>query len=131
MSQKLFNDFDEVSAKAWKQKIQYDLKGADYNKTLVWESPEGIKVKPFYNSEDIVETKEGTSFINHSWHIGQTIYVGNTIMANEKAVKAIKRGTERLQFTIPSDKIDMRILLKNINIVEIPIYLNLEFLSYA
>ena len=42
----LFNEFPEVSAKQWKQKIQVDLKGADYNDTLVWESPEGIKVKP-------------------------------------------------------------------------------------
>ena len=47
MSKFLFEDFDEVSAKQWKQKIQYDLKGADYNDTLVWKSPEGINVKPY------------------------------------------------------------------------------------
>ncbi len=41
----LFDVFSPVSAKEWKQKIQFDLKGADYNETLVWESPEGIKVK--------------------------------------------------------------------------------------
>ena len=46
-------DFSPVDAKSWKQKIQVDLKGADYNDTLIWESPEGIKVKPFYSSEDI------------------------------------------------------------------------------
>ena len=47
--QGLFSEFPEVSAKAWKQKIQYGLQGADYNETLVWESPEAIKVKPFYH----------------------------------------------------------------------------------
>ena len=36
----LFQEFPEVSAKQWKQKIQMDLKGADYNETLVWESLE-------------------------------------------------------------------------------------------
>ena len=45
----LFSEFPEVSAKQWKQKIQMDLKGADYNEALVWESLEGINVKPFYN----------------------------------------------------------------------------------
>ena len=57
MSKPLFNNFDSVSAKAWKQKIQLDLKGADYNETLIWKSPEGIDVKPFYNVEDINNTK--------------------------------------------------------------------------
>ena len=55
MSKFLFEDFDEVSAKQWKQKIQYDLKGADYNETLVWKSPEGINVKPFYHEDDFKE----------------------------------------------------------------------------
>ncbi|KAG1649520.1 Methylmalonyl-CoA mutase large subunit [Nymphon striatum] len=41
-------------SKQWKQKIQYDLKGADYNDALVWESPEGIKVKPFYHADDLI-----------------------------------------------------------------------------
>ena len=31
MSTKLFDDFNQVSSKQWKQKIQFDLKGADYN----------------------------------------------------------------------------------------------------
>jgi len=52
MEKKLFSEFDPVPAKAWKQKIQYGLKGKDYNEHLVWESPEGIKVKPFYHAED-------------------------------------------------------------------------------
>ena len=37
----LFNDFEKVTSKQWKNQIQYELKGADYNDTLVWESLEG------------------------------------------------------------------------------------------
>ena len=51
----LFADFDSVPTKAWKQKIQVDLKGADYNDALVWDNPEGIKIKPFYNSDDFTD----------------------------------------------------------------------------
>ena len=38
MSNFLFNEFQGVSAKEWKQKIQVDLKGADYNKALIWKT---------------------------------------------------------------------------------------------
>ena len=50
----LFSEFPEVSTKQWKQKIQVDLKGADYNNTLVWESLEGINVKPFDQSAQML-----------------------------------------------------------------------------
>ena len=52
MADHLFDDFNPVTSKQWKQQIQYELKGADYNETLVWESPEGIKVKPFYHIDE-------------------------------------------------------------------------------
>ena len=52
MSKSLFKDFEAVSSKAWKQKIQVDLKGADYNDTLIWHTNEGIDVKPFYHSDE-------------------------------------------------------------------------------
>jgi len=38
MSDSLFSEFESVSAKQWKQKIQVDLKGEDYNEKLVWQS---------------------------------------------------------------------------------------------
>src|SRR5690606_41939093 len=70
----LFDEFPEVSAKQWKQQIQFDLKGADYNDTLVWESLEGIKVKPFYhNDEDAVTNAVSTT--NSQFSIVQDIYV--------------------------------------------------------
>ena len=56
MKESLFQEFDEVSAKEWKQKIQFDLKGADYNEKLVYKSLDGINIKPFYNAEDIQDS---------------------------------------------------------------------------
>ena len=46
MAKNLFEEFDGVSSKQWKQQIQFELKGADYNDTVIWNSPEHIKVKP-------------------------------------------------------------------------------------
>ena len=128
MSKKLFNDFEPVSAKAWKQKIQLDLKGADYNETLIWNSPEGIDVKPFYSSEDIKNT---TSLFNadHNWQICQTIHVENTKEANLKALDVLNKGAESLNFVIANEEINASELLKNIDLKNVPIFFELKFLS--
>lgn len=128
MSKKnLFNDFSAVSTKEWKQKIQVDLKGADYNDTLVWESPEGIKVKPFYNTEDTASIV--TNIATPEWKIGQAIFVHNEAAANKKAVNALERGAEDLIFTIPNDEIKIHVLLKNIDLKHKTVYFYLQFLS--
>ena len=45
----LFENFESTSEKQWKQKIQFELQGKDFNDTLVWKSIEEIDVKPFYH----------------------------------------------------------------------------------
>lgn len=125
---RLFDEFFPVSAKEWKQKIQFDLKGADYNETLVWESPEGIKVKPFYHSDDAVSTPKNLTN-GSGWNTGQSIYAGNVQLANEKALKAHQRGAESLCFRIPSEEIKIEALLKDIDLDKVPVYLEFEFLS--
>jgi methylmalonyl-CoA mutase len=47
--EKLFSDFPAVSTEQWMEKITADLKGADFEKKLVWRTNEGFKVKPFYS----------------------------------------------------------------------------------
>lgn len=125
---RLFDEFTPVSAKEWKQKIQFDLKGADYNETLVWESPEGIKVKPFYHSDDQVTTLENLKS-GSGWNIGQSIYAGNAPLANEKARKELQRGAESICFNIPSKEIKIATLLKGINLNTVSVYFELDFLS--
>lgn len=125
----LFEEFSEVSSKQWKQKIQFDLKGADYNETLVWESLEGIHIKPFYHSEDLNELKTFKLPENHNWNIAQTIYVGDTKIANMKAIDSINRGAESLIFTIPNESQDMEHLLTNIDLQGTSLYFNFDFLN--
>ncbi len=50
--EKLFSDFSPVSTEQWMEKVTADLKGADFEKKLVWKTNEGFKVKPFYRMED-------------------------------------------------------------------------------
>ena len=124
----LFENFNPVSEKEWKQKIQYDLKGKDYNEEVVWNSPEGIKVKPFYHAEDLEHITVTSSHIT-SWNIGQVIYAGNAIMANEKALKYIAKGAEAIRFVIPTGAVDTSVVLNNIDLNAINVYFDMQFLS--
>lgn len=128
MKTKLFQDFEPVSSKQWKQQIQFELNGADYNDTLIWESLEGIKVKPFYHSDDIVSTF--TSNTNTTaFSILQQIFVHDIQMSNKKAKESLQRGAESIHFTIESDKIDITKLMTNLPLGNVIYYFNLPFLS--
>lgn len=126
----LFSNFHEISSKAWKQKIQYELQGEDYNSKLVWESPEGIKVKPFYNTEDLKTLEISGVPKDNGWSIAQGIYAGNAKMGNKKALDAITRGAECIYFTIPSTEINIHELLHEIDLGQTSLHFNLQFLSY-
>lgn len=126
----LFDDFHKISTQEWKQKIQFDLNGEDYNESLVWESLEGIKVKPFYDATDLKEQSYPTSSVPKNWKIGQSIYVSDAVRANKKALQFLEKGVENIHFIIPIDAIELNTLLKNISIQQIPIHLELHFLSF-
>lgn len=129
MTKTLFEDFSEVSSKQWKQLIQYDLKGADYNDTLIWESDEGIHVKPFYHKDDFKELPNISGTKATAWQICQTIFVANIEKSNLKAVDAIARGAESIKFILPSEEISIKDLLVNINLSIIPVFFECQFLS--
>lgn len=123
----LFKDFEKIGSKQWKNQIQYELKGADYNETLIWESLEGIKVKPFYhNDEDFVTNNVTTQ--NTEFAILQEIYVHDFEKSVNKANELLKRGAESIRFIVPNKEIDAVALL---NSVENPkaVYLKLLFLD--
>jgi methylmalonyl-CoA mutase len=124
----LFDDFNPVSSKQWKQQIQFELKGADYNETLIWNSPENIKVKPFYhNDEGIVNLNANTKATQ--FQICQNIFVHDLEKSNHRAIDSINRGAESIRFTIEDEKIELAKLLQNIDLKKITIYFNLSFLS--
>ncbi len=129
MSNALFNKFDSVSSKQWKQKIQFDLKGADYNDTLIWQSNEDISVKPFYHSDDFNELPEVSNTKATNWNICQSIFVADAHKSNLKAIDAIKRGAESIKFIIPNKSISIKNLLQNINLASTLIYFDLHFLD--
>jgi len=112
MSDFLFNEFSEVSAKQWKQKIQVDLKGADYNETLLWKTNEGITVKG------------GGEF-----SICQSIFVSEEKTANFLAKDALNRGASSIRFEA-NEPFDIDKLLDSVVIpIQGALHFKLNFLS--
>ncbi|MFY0481880.1 methylmalonyl-CoA mutase subunit beta [Flavobacterium sp. PLA-1-15] len=127
MSNDLFSEFQPVSSKQWKQQIQYDLKGADYNETLVWESPEGIKVKPFYH----IDEQKGFLASDHTpeFKICQNIFVFDLEKSADRALETLNRGAESIRFTIEDETIDVAKLVAKLPLEHTTVYFNLLFLS--
>ncbi len=125
----LFNEFQQASSKEWKQKIQVDLKGADYNEVLVWESLEGIKIKPFYHSEDFerldIPMKKG------DFLVCQTVYIDSPEIANKIALDALNKGANAIQF-IAEKSFDLDVLFQNFDKLENTpkLFIKNKFLSY-
>jgi len=124
----LFDDFNPISSKQWKQKIQFELNGADYNKTLIWNSPEDIQVKPFYHKDEF----QGAPDLNtkaSEFRICQNIFVHDLEKSNIRAIDSINRGAESIRFTIENENTNVEKLLENIPLEKVTIYFNLCFLS--
>lgn len=127
-SQKLFEAFPTLTSKEWKHKIQAELKGADYNETLVWESLEGIKVKPFYHNDEFENNVTVHTSVSE-FKILQNIFVHDVVKSNEKAKNSLSRGAESIRFTIENEAVAITELMANLPLENVTYYFNLPFLS--
>jgi methylmalonyl-CoA mutase len=107
-SEKLFSEFSQVSTEQWEEKISTDLKGADYNKRLIWNTGEGFLVKPYYRSGDLhgldyihslsqrINDIQKDNLIRKHWIIRQDIPEADIVQANRIAREAVSMGAEAL-----------------------------------
>ncbi|MFP4525643.1 MAG: methylmalonyl-CoA mutase family protein [Bacteroidales bacterium] len=128
---KFRDDFPPVSTEEWEEKILKDLKGADYEKKLIWKPLEGFKVRPYYRAEDLGKIKylealpgvfpyvRGKMDKENKWYIRQDIDTKNGIEeSNKKALEILQKGVDSLGFIINEEKDfkkdDLNKLLKDI-----------------
>lgn len=106
--EKLFSEFPPVSNEEWMEVVTRDLKGAPFEKKLVWRTKEGFNVQPFYRAEDIehLPTKDvlpgqfpyvrGTK-ANNNWLVRQDIAVQGDIKQLNTNIKSVmERGANSL-----------------------------------
>ncbi len=110
----LLQDFRPISSKEWKQKMQVELNGLDYNDTLVWESLEGIKVKPFYHIDQDFKPSHAPN-ISTDFAIKETIFVADVQKSNLNAHHKLQRGAQIIQFIIDPKNIDLLALMQGLD----------------
>ena len=129
-----FDQFPPVSTEAWRANVEGDLKGADFNKKLVWRTNEGFNVQPMYRAEDIKDLKTTDSLpgeypyvrgtkTNNDWYIRQEIEVCCPKAANEKATEILGKGVTSLGFKLKED-IDaegLKTLLAGIDLAKVEV----------
>ncbi|MCY2686431.1 methylmalonyl-CoA mutase subunit beta [Salinimicrobium sp. TH3] len=127
MKEQLFQEFPEVSAEQWKNQVIADLKGADYDKSLIFDSPHGVKVKPFYTSEDI----KGSIQLPppKPWSICEQIIAETAGEANRKAAYALEKGAESIWLVITNEDITPEALLEGLDLEKVRIFISMQFLS--
>ncbi len=116
MTEKLFKDFPPVSTQQWEEQIHKDLKGADYEKKLVWRTSEGFAVRPYFREEDLKDLPyldtvpgqqpylRGTGTENN-WLIRQGFSVkGSLKEVNARVLNALNRGVESIGFRLDKEK---------------------------
>ena len=126
--EKLFADFPPVSTERWMEVITADLKGADFQKRLVWRTNEGFNVNPFYRAENI-EGFLSTGNLpgqfpyvrstrkDNVWYVRQDIDVKDYAEANKKALSLLERGVTSFGFHLPKNNLsaeNLEILLNGI-----------------
>ena len=126
--ERLLSEFPAISTQEWKDKIIADLKGADFDRKLVWRTNEGFNVNPFYRREDL----EGLSTprvmpaeypyvrstrLDNEWLVRQEIHVTDPQEANAKALDILNKGVTSLGFKLRRDQVNketLAVLLKGI-----------------
>ncbi|NQV77002.1 MAG: hypothetical protein HQ490_01435, partial [Lutibacter sp.] len=116
----LFSEFNPVSKQEWMERVTVDLKGADFDKTLVWKNFSKINIQPFYNQEDKTSFLQNTGENSQSLVNYRSIAVTSDEKGNSLALKAIEEGINGLIFCV-SENTSATKLLKGININEVTV----------
>ena len=126
-TKKLFDQFAPVTPEEWRAKAEVDLKGADFEKKMVWRTNEGFNAQPLYRSVDIADLKQtkslpgefpyvrGTRY-NNDWKVRQNIDVDDVQAANAKAVEVLGKGINSIGFHMHGSDVDLDALLKGIDL---------------
>ncbi len=126
-TKKLFDQFAPVTPEEWRAKAEVDLKGADFEKKMVWRTNEGFNAQPLYRSVDIADLKQTKSLPgefpyvrgtrhNNDWKVRQNIDVDDVLAANAKALEVLNKGINSIGFHMHGGDVDLKALLNGIHL---------------
>ncbi len=98
----LGQDFPPVPTSAWEAAIAKDLKGADYEKKLVWRTEEGLAIRPYYRKEALegLSDQQLARRTVADWEIAQDVQPGASAVRADLLHEAGAHAIQELGFGI-------------------------------
>lgn len=136
----LREEFPPVSDDAWRAAVEADLKGADFDRKLVWWTYEGIPVQPYYRQGVLAGCEylesvpgqapwhRGRSADGNSWSVLQEILTSDAAAANASARRALENGADSVSILTEAAPLGVRgVNLQNLEqmrtlIHDLPLY---------
>ncbi|HAA18705.1 MAG TPA: hypothetical protein DCP28_08035, partial [Cytophagales bacterium] len=135
-NQPLFSEFSSPTKQDWIDRAVKDLKGADFDRKLLWNFEENIKIRPFYVQEDLdaltqvgrqqnlTTNVDTTPLAAREWETREYLKVDNPTVTNKLALEALNQGATGLLFDLTElGMADLNVLLKDI----MPAYCSISF----
>ena len=110
-----FSNFISMSKSQWKELATKDLKGASYKEKLVWETPSGLILDPYYNEEVHSAVRYLEGYQNQlqtpsewvpaprRWVNLAPVVVNDAATGNQVALEALNHGASGIEFQVTQD----------------------------
>ncbi|MDR2472443.1 MAG: methylmalonyl-CoA mutase small subunit [Tannerella sp.] len=118
--EKLFSEFPPVSVQQWTDKVVADLKGAPFDKKMIWKTGEGFDVNPFYTAEDTDQIPSATALpgefpymrgtsTKNEWLVRQDFKVSDADRTNAEALDVLNgKGVASLGFCLDDEVVNTK-----------------------
>lgn len=154
MPDKLLAEFPDTTYEQWREQVEKDLKGADFQKRLVTRTVEGLTVQPLYTARDVA-TGADSSLASHRrgaapagrygarWDLRSEHSVWDIDRAREEIASELSRGASslwlrfdasvRVGSRLPGDRPDglpcvglseLEALLSGVDLARVPVVLD-------
>lgn len=114
------NDFQGISDEQWKLLVEKDLKGKNFEDTLVWKNDNGISLQPYYRASDLDQIQKPERFraIQNEWVIQQDFIVKEGV--NASILASLERGATGIGLIL-QENADLSAALQGVYIDAIPL----------
>ncbi len=112
---RLKDDFTPPTYDEWKEVVNVDLKGADFDKKLITKTYENINLNPIYTKKDLENLKftenlagfenyvrgfYAEGYLNEGWQIAQVLNTPDAEVFNEMIKYELERGLDAISFSL-------------------------------
>jgi len=135
MTANLFEDFPQVSKSTWKTQIVKDLKGKEYEKSLVSSTLSGLKLEPFYTAEDSIGLENIFAYRNRInpdpeipglgprlWSNVHFVIASEENQANQEISQALLQGADSIRIELVGNE-DFSAIFSGVHLEYIQVFI--------